>query len=273
MLKINEELKNLGIKPNKNLGQNFLISKNKIKKISELISEHKSQEVLEIGPGLGALTSEIINKKKSIICIEKDKNLYEYLNIKFKENKNIKLLNEDILKTDFSQFNKRNLLIFGNLPYNISSKILNKYIDFFLNSEIDGIFMFQKEVADKILKKKTKASQLSIRSNYFFNIKEVLKLKEIDFWPPPKIKSSLLYFSPKKVSFSQNNMKNLSTFLSISFSSNRKTIINNLITKYDKKKTLKILSKLNIDPILRPEKIKPELFIKLYKELEIIDCC
>ena len=64
MLKINEELKNLGIKPNKNLGQNFLISKNKIKKISELISEHKSQEVLEIGPGLGALTSEIITKKK-----------------------------------------------------------------------------------------------------------------------------------------------------------------------------------------------------------------
>ena len=66
MLKINEELKNLGIKPNKNLGQNFLIRKSKIKKISELISEHKSQEVLEIGPGLGALTSEIINKKKSI---------------------------------------------------------------------------------------------------------------------------------------------------------------------------------------------------------------
>ena len=258
-------------KPKKSLGQNFLIDK-KILNLIVNLDEIENKNILEVGPGTGNLTELILKKKpKKLYAIEKDNHLAENLKKKFSDKVN--LINEDILKIDFSQFNKRNLLIFGNLPYNISSKILNKYIDFFLNSGIDGIFMFQKEVADKILKRKTKASQLSIRSNYFFNIKEVLKLKEIDFWPPPKIKSSLLYFSPKKVSFSQKNMKNLSTFLSISFSSNRKTIINNLITKYDKKKTLKILSKLNIDPILRPEKIKPELFIELFKELEIIDCC
>ena len=134
----------------KSLGQNFLIDKNIVKKIINLI-EIKNKNIIEIGPGEGALTDEILKKNpKSLSIIEKDFDLYEKLKIKYLKNKTIKIYNADILKFDIQKIVKKNSAIYGNLPYNISSQILVKILKFknWPPNFNDLILMFQKELGD-----------------------------------------------------------------------------------------------------------------------------
>ena len=140
------------IKPKKSLGQNFLIDKNIIKKITEAYPISKESEILEIGPGTGNLTEFFLKKEpKKIFLIEKDKNLF--LDLKRKYNK-IEIINDDILKLSLKEMVNEKTIVFGNLPYNISSQILTRFI---LNKENLPlkvfIFMFQKELADRIIAK------------------------------------------------------------------------------------------------------------------------
>ena len=131
----------------KSLGQNFLIDKNIIKKIIRLV-KIENRDIIEIGPGNGALTQEILKKPKSLLTIEKDNTLSKKLQIKYYNNKIIKNLNADILKFDLEKINVKNSIIFGNLPYNISSQILVKLLRFkkWPPHFSDVIFMFQKEL-------------------------------------------------------------------------------------------------------------------------------
>ena len=139
----------------KSLGQNFLIDKNIIRKIINL-TEIYNKNIIEIGPGKGALTEEILKKKpKSLVIIEKDKNLAEKLKIRYSKKKQIKIYNKDILSFDIENICNTNSAIFGNLPYNISSQILVKIIKFkkWPPKFNDIVFMFQKELGEKILAK------------------------------------------------------------------------------------------------------------------------
>jgi 16S rRNA (adenine1518-N6/adenine1519-N6)-dimethyltransferase len=142
------------IKPKKSLGQNFLIDKNILEKIINTVNINNNTEILEIGPGTGNLTEYIIKKNpKKIYVIEKDNNLASHLNEKFFSK--IDVINEDILKIDEKLISKEKLIVFGNLPYNISIKILSKWIinickEFWFTKLV---LMFQKEVADRIVAK------------------------------------------------------------------------------------------------------------------------
>ena len=139
--------------PKKSLGQNFLKDKNIIKKILDL-AQIENKNIIEIGPGTGALTEEIIKRNpKSISLIEKDYSLAKDLKERFLANKVLKIYNEDILKFNIEKINIKNSVIFGNLPYNISSQILVKFIKISKNLKNfnDIIFMFQKELGDKII--------------------------------------------------------------------------------------------------------------------------
>ena len=136
----------------RSLGQNFLIDKNIIKKIVNLV-KIKNKNIIEIGPGHGALTDEILKRKPSFVSmIEKDFTLCQNLKLKYSKTKNIKIYNNDILNFDLEKIVKKNSIIFGNLPYNISSQILVKILKFkkwppyFENL----VFMFQKELGEKI---------------------------------------------------------------------------------------------------------------------------
>ena len=152
--------------PKKSLGQNFLIDKNIVNKIISL-KNIKNQNILEIGPGRGALTEKILEKKpKTLTLIEKDFKLYEILKKKYQDNNKVKLLNSDILKIDLEKIINIKSIIFGNLPYNISSQILVKLIKFknWPPKFTDLILMFQKEVAEKITGKSF--GRLSIITNY-----------------------------------------------------------------------------------------------------------
>ena len=254
----------------KSLGQNFLIDKNIIKKISNLISLFK-KDVIEIGPGKGALTDEIIKKKpKSLIIIEKDERLVKFLEEKYSAHKKIKIINEDILKFDLEKIVKKNTVILGNLPYNISSQILVKIIKFKKWPLIfsDLILMFQKELGEKIFGVCPSPSygRLSILANWKLIIRKICDVKPDSFSPRPKVDSSLLLFKPRKDFYKINNPKNLEKITRIFFSNRRKMVKKpfNQIFNGD----LRIAEKYKINLNLRPQNLNFETYYKLTEEYE-----
>jgi len=256
------------IKTKKSLGQNFLIDQNVLEKIVNTF-EINNKEVLEIGPGSGNLTVHILKKKpKKFYVIEKDDDLSLLLSKKF--NNEITIINDDVLKINENKISKNKLTVFGNLPYNISTEILSKWIAN-LDKEFwfDGlVLMFQKEVADRIIAKHNTSNygRLSILSNWKLNIKKIMDIKPESFSPRPKIDSSLLFFTPKKNFFELKSAKNLEIFTRIFFSQRRKMLKKpfNQIFKNAKE----VAEKFDIDLNLRPQNLSPEIYFKLISEYE-----
>ena len=257
------------IQAKKSLGQNFLIDKNVIDLISNL-EEIKDKSILEVGPGTGNLTSNLIKKKpKKIFVIEKDNKLAILLKKNF--DKEISIINEDILKIDEKKLCKDKLIVFGNLPYNISTEILCKWILNLDDKKIwfsSLILMFQKEVADRIISKYNNSNygRLSVISNWKLDIKKIIDIKPNSFHPKPKIDSTLLFFSPKKNFFKLQNSKNLEKITRIFFRHRRKMLKKpfNQLFKGD----AKILNKLNLNLNLRPQNIDCETYYNLTREYE-----
>ena len=257
------------IKPKKSLGQNFLTDKNIIQSIINVGNITKESVVLEVGPGTGNLTEFILKKKpKKIFVVEKDKNLVDLLNKKFKEKINI--INEDILKFKLNSISNENLIIYGNLPYNISTEILIKWIaeqEKFSSCE-KLILMFQKEVANRILAKTNSKNygRLSIISNWKLDIKKEFNVSSKCFFPKPKVDSTLLSFVPKKNFFHIKNPKNLEKITRIFFNQRRKMIKNPL--KQIFKNPEKIISDLELNTNLRPQNLHPLTYFNITKEYE-----
>ena len=256
------------IRAKKSLGQNFLVDRNTLEKIVS-VAEIKDKTILEVGPGTGNLTSFILKKKpKKIFVIEKDENLANHLEETFKDQ--LKIINEDILKINESSLFKSKVTVFGNLPYNISTEILSKWIT---NSVEDLwfdnlILMFQKEVADRIIAKfdTSNYGRLSILSNWKLNVEKICDIKPDCFSPRPKIDSSLLFFSPKKDFFKIKNPKNLEKVTRIFFNHRRKMIkkpFNQLFNGNQK-----VLDELNIDLNLRPQNLDFNTYYKLTEAYE-----
>ena len=254
----------------KSLGQNFLIEKNIIKKIVNLAYINK-KNVLEIGPGKGYLTDEILKKKpKNLILIEKDYNLAKYLKEKYSAVKTVTVINSDILKFDLTSLLKRKLSILGNLPYNISSQILIKVLkeEKIINNLDNLIFMFQKELGEKIISKfpSKHYGRLSIITSFKLKIIKKFLVSPNCFFPKPKVTSMVIHFRPyKNKSFYIKNLSNLEKVTNILFSNKRKMINKNL-KKILNDKNLKKISGLNQN--LRPENISPNIFYKITEVFE-----
>ena len=257
------------IKAKKSLGQNFLIDKNIINKITDIVNI-ESKSILEIGPGTGNLTRSLIKKKpKKFYVIEKDKRLILQLKKEFQNQ--IILINEDVLNIDENYLCKEKLIVFGNLPYNISTEILCKWILNLNNRKFwfeNLILMFQKEVADRILSEynSTKYGRLSILANWKLNIKKIIDIKPNCFSPKPKIDSSLLYFSPKENFFKLQNSYNLEKVTRIFFNQRRKMIKKPFNQLFSGNKDISL--KLNIDLNLRPQNLNYETYYMLTNEYE-----
>ena len=256
------------IKAKKSLGQNFLIDKNILEKIVNCV-EVKDKIILEIGPGTGNLTNYIIERKPKIVfAIEKDFNLIENLKLRFSEKLNI--INDDVLKIDEKSLFNDKAIVFGNLPYNISTEILSKWI---LNLKDDFWFealvlMFQKEVADRIVANinSSKYGRLSILANWKLNISKIIDIKPSSFKPKPKVDSSLLLFTPKKYFYKIKDPKNLEKITRIFFSNRRKMLKKpyNQIFNGD----VKVSENLKINLNLRPQNLSYETYYKLTEEYE-----
>ena len=252
-------------KHKKSLGQNFLINKTILKKISSL-KDFKNQEVVEVGPGKGYLTEFLIKKKPSkLILIEKDRQLETVLTnlIKNKSIK-IKLISEDALKIPINKLSKNKIVLIGNLPYNVATTLILNWLRY-IHSFESIVVMVQKEVASRLsAKEKTKHyGRTSVLVQVVADVKIKFDVAPENFFPKPKVHSSVIEIIPKKkIKFDYNK---LDRFLRLSFMHKRKTLKNNL-SKIDSDIEEKIF-KCGIDPALRPEEISPNQFIKLSEEL------
>ncbi len=256
------------IKAKRSLGQNFLIDRNILEQIVDTV-DVSNKEILEIGPGSGNLTTYILKKNpKKLYVIEKDDDLALLLKEKF--NDEIDIINEDVLKISEDRISDVKLTVFGNLPYNISTEILSKWIvnlrkNFWFESLV---LMFQKEVADRIIAQcnTSKYGRVSILSNWKLNIKKIIDIKPESFSPRPKIDSSLLLFTPRLDFFEINNPKNLEMITRIFFSQRRKMLKKPFNQVFRNSK--QISEKFNIDLNLRPQNLEPEVYFNLVKEYE-----
>ena len=256
------------IKAKKSLGQNFLIDKNILEKIVNII-DVQDKNILEIGPGTGNLTSYILNKNpKKFFVVEKDDELA--INLKNKFDNKLIIINDDVLNVDEANLFEDKLIVFGNLPYNISTEVISKWIinlgnHFWFDSLV---LMFQKEVANRIIAKFNTSNygRLSIICNWKLNIKKICDIKPESFSPKPKIDSSLLFFYPKKDFIKIEDPNNLEKITRIFFNQRRKMLKKpyNQLFNGDQK----VLKKLNIDLNLRPQNLNFDTYYKLALEYE-----
>ena len=256
------------IKPKKSLGQNFLIDRNVLEQIVDTV-EITNKEVLEIGPGSGNLTNFILKKNpKKVYVIEKDDELALLLGSKFSDE--ITIINDDVLEISEDKISNEKLTVFGNLPYNISTEILSKWIvnldkNFWFENLV---LMFQREVAERIIAESntSKYGRLSILSNWKLNIKKIIDIKPQSFSPRPKVDSTLLLFTPRENFFELKDAKNLEIITRVFFSQRRKMLKKpfNQIFRNAKE----VSEKFNIDLNLRPQNLKPKTYFSLTKEYE-----
>ena len=254
-------------KHKKRLGQNFLINKDIIKKIADIGIINKDTNIIEIGPGSGSLTEELLKRNpKQIFAIEFDKDLSNYLE-KIKNNyQNFNYEISDALTFDEKKIFKNNSIIYGNLPYNISLKLLIKWIysDPWPPFYDQMILMFQKEVAERIVatSNNKKFGRISILTDARLDVKFHFNISKKEFNPEPKVDSSVLSFTPKTdTNFKLKDLTILSDLTKIIFNTKRK-MISKTLKKILNEKELKIIDFNNIKN-LRPENLDFSFYYKL----------
>ena len=247
------------INPKKSLGQNFLKNQITINLISDIINIKESDYVIEIGPGMGAISDSILDKTKNYVGIEKDPYLSEYLKKKYE--KDIKIINEDVLKVEFSDIYKKKYRIIGNIPYNISTEIIIKCIENRMNIQ-SAFFMMQKEFVDRIQSEfgNKVFGRLSVFCQIFFDINKYIDISPKDFYPEPKVYSSFFSITPKKkILLEENEIDSFLNFVKEIFEKRRKKIKNCISIKYDNVYD-------NIDK--RAEQLSIQEMINLYRDLK-----
>ena len=256
------------IRAKKSLGQNFLIDKDIINKIVSTVSI-SDNEILEVGPGTGNLTKEILkNNPSKMYLVEKDNFLAESLKEIMDER--VVIFNEDILKFDTTSLSKNKIVVFGNLPYNISTEILSTWIVNLKNNYwfSDLILMFQKEVADRIIAQFNTSAygRLSILANWRLNVNKICDISPESFSPRPKIQSTLIHFTPKKNFVDIKDPLNLEKITRVFFSHRRKMLKKPFNQIFNGNTDL--LDKFNLDLNLRPQNLDFDTYYKLTIEYE-----
>ncbi|MBU4360987.1 ribosomal RNA small subunit methyltransferase A [Patescibacteria group bacterium] len=285
-----------GIRPSKKLGQNFLVSRNILDKIIKASELSRRDNVLEIGPGFGVLTQELLKNINNLIVIEKDKKLAEFLRQEIKKysNKEIKdgveIINDDVLKIKnldlFKKLKIKNYKIISNLPYQITSPVLWKFLNevenspayvkasSFAKATADRsvgrpemmVLMVQKEVAERIIAKPGKMSILSVMCQFYADVELVSVVGRENFWPEPEVDSAIIKLKIKSEKLKINEDKFIK-LVKIGFSSKRKMLKNNLANglKIPAQKIEKILEKIGLDKKIRAQELLVEEWVKLFK--------
>ncbi|ARU90883.1 dimethyladenosine transferase [Spiroplasma clarkii] len=257
----------------KKFGQNFITDRNLIKKIISILDPEPNQLVIEIGPGRGALTKELVQNFKKVVAIEIDKDMEALLKTEINSD-NFELITQDVLQVNLkelisSEYKKISLI--SNTPYYITSEIIFRAFD--LAKDLDkAVFMVQKEVAQRICAKQNENNynNLSVAAQFYSDVKYELTVSKNMFRPVPKVDSAVITLTFKNQNLIKvNDDKEFIAFVRKLFNNKRKTILNNLSSVLgDKTKSLTILEDLKIATNLRPENISLEDFIKIYKEVQ-----
>lgn len=257
------------MKAKKRYGQNFLIDNNIIKKITDEVSSSSSDLIIEIGPGKGALTKELKKKDSYIIAYEIDTDLAKTL--EKLENEKVKVIFKDILTTnikeDINNINYSDLYIVGNLPYYITTPIIEHIIKQNLVFKKFTI-MVQKEVADRFMAKpKSKDyGYITLVLKYFFDTFKVCDVSKYSFNPVPKVESAVISFIPKE-NKEKIDVDKYFDFLKIIFRQKRKTLKNNVSNIYNWDKIIKVLAKYNISESCRAEELEEQVILDIFKSI------
>lgn len=263
-------MKKYHITANKNFGQNFLIDETTVNAIVESAEISKEDVILEIGPGLGTLTSRLLEKAGKVICIELDKKMLDILKDRFHLYKNFELINEDVLKVDLENLIDTNLKQFknakvvANLPYYITTPIIMKLLESKLNLKTITV-MVQKEVAERLVEipGNKNCGTITYTIHYYTNPKLVVNVPNTSFIPSPKVDSSVIQLEllkePKVKPLDENLFFKI---IKTAFLQKRKTLINTLINgNLGTREVLEnMLNSLNIDLKIRGEKLTLEQF-------------
>ena len=264
------------ITANKNLGQNFLIDDDTVSGIVDAANVSKDDLIIEIGPGLGTLTKELLDRAGKVICIELDKRMIEILNDRFSMYDNFKVLNDDVLKVDLKTLianeKIKSTKIVANLPYYITTPIIMKLLEERLDIETITV-MIQKEVADRLVTKPGTGDTgaITYAIHYYTNPKRVLEVPNTAFIPEPKVNSTVINLEVlKEPKVAVKDEKKLFEVIKTAFMQKRKTLLNALANsnKYGSKEQIcKTLELLSIDNRVRPEKLTLEEFAKIADEI------
>ena len=262
-------LKENSIFPNKNRGQNFLCDRNIANNIANIVVNNRSKYALEIGGGLGSLSDILINiYKENLTIAEYDKALYNHLIKKYSNNSNINIIHKDILTVNIEDIKKEvKFDIYGNIPYNIASPIMEWLFCDCYDKWNYAVFMVQSDFANRLIAKPNTEnySSLTLFANFMSDIKLEYNVSKEVFYPKPNVESSVISIIPKKVNFEILNIfKSVSKTL---FHNRRKNIKNNFINSpyinIEKEKIDEILDKANIDKNDRGESLSLEEVKKL----------
>ncbi len=246
---INFLLKKHRVRPAKGLGQNFLIDRQAVKKIIQTANLAREDTVLEIGPGLGVLTLELAKKAGKVIAVEKDNRMCQALKEILKEQKNVEIINKDILKISNSQFPISNYKVIANLPYYITSPIIRMFLES-RKKPAEMILTVQKEVGQRIVAQPPRMNLLSVSVQFYAKPKIFCYISKKSFWPQPKVDSAVIQIKEIK----QNNQAGKERFFKIvkaGFSQPRKQLLNNLAKELQ-------LTKTETEKWLAQNKIRPE---------------
>lgn len=269
-------MKKYNIKANKNLGQNFLINEEVVEKIVERANIKKDELIIEIGPGLGTLTKELLEKAGKVICIELDTKMIKILEDRFSTYKNFEIINEDILKVDLKEIIKkenRTCKIVANLPYYITTPIIMKLLEEQL--EIESItVMIQKEVAERLIanpgERETGAITYSVY--YYCNSEKILEVPNYSFIPEPEVTSEVIKLKLRKEEpIKVKDKEKMFKIIKNAFMQRRKTLINALTNTQiikNKEEANKIFEKLKISANVRAEELTLQQFADISDNIE-----
>lgn len=257
------------MKAKKQFGQNFLNNDTIINNIVSLLNVEENDLIIEIGPGRGALTNRLVNLKANLLCIEIDTDMHIYLD-KYENNKcHIEYV--DILSCNIKELLKKysynNLYVIGNLPYYITSPIMEYLIKCNINIK-KMIFMVQKEVAQRFtsLPKNKEYGYMTLFLNYYYDVNYEFNVNKNNFNPVPKVDSAIITLDNKKKDYSKED-DNYFKFLKEAFKFKRKTLKNNL-NNYNFESIKSILNNNGLNDSARPEELSQEVFIEIYNELK-----
>ncbi len=256
----------------KSFGQNFLVDENYINKIISAVNPQMGETIIEIGAGRGALTEKLVESGANILAIEFEREMIAILKNKFGETGNFQLIEQDALKTDFKQLTTNNEQrttnkLVANLPYNISTAILQKLIE---QREVfsEMILMFQREVVERITAKAGSSERgfLSVLTEGYLDAEKLFDIPPTAFRPIPKVWSSIVRLKPKAETIENNTL--FRELIAAGFAQRRKTILNNLKKKFADAES--VLEQCGIDSKRRAETLSLEEWQMLYKKKPLI---
>lgn len=257
---IKEKMQEMNFSPKKFLGQNFLVNPVIIGEIISTVKSLNPSLIVEIGPGLGALTDPLILLQKPLLLIEQDSTLCEYW-----KNKKTHVLEGDVLKIMWTSFLVKDCVLVGNLSYQIASRLMVKCCSD-INDVKSMVFMFQKEVAQRIISPPFSKNYgiLSVLSQCFWEVSIVTEASTSDFYPRPKVAGQVLLFKKKKCSI-QSPVAFLH-FIKFCFAQRRKVLLSRL--KKTNENVADTFNKLHLSSACRAEELSPEQFVSLFNLIE-----